>query len=114
IAGGRAGHSEERGGVGRSDASVAVGVESRKPVRTRHRPCGIGGVELGRLCAPRDPDGAAARLLILAGAGVVADEPRISAEIVMHRYPMDIARRRFLFSAGALAASTALPNVLFA
>ena len=32
----------------------------------------------------------------------------------MHRYPMDIARRRFLFSTGALAASTALPNVLFA
>jgi uncharacterized protein (DUF1501 family) len=32
----------------------------------------------------------------------------------MHRYPMDIARRRFLFSTGALAASTVLPNVLFA
>jgi len=32
----------------------------------------------------------------------------------MHRHPMDIARRRFLFSTGALAASTVLPNVLFA
>ena len=32
----------------------------------------------------------------------------------MHRYPMDIARRRFLFGTGALAASTVLPNVLFA
>ena len=32
----------------------------------------------------------------------------------MHRYPMDIARRRFLVSTGALAASTVLPNVLFA
>jgi uncharacterized protein (DUF1501 family) len=32
----------------------------------------------------------------------------------MHRYPMDTARRRFLFSTGALAASTVLPNVLFA
>jgi uncharacterized protein (DUF1501 family) len=32
----------------------------------------------------------------------------------MHRYPMDIARRRFLFSTGALAASSVLPSVLFA
>ena len=32
----------------------------------------------------------------------------------MHRYPMDIDRRRFLVSTGALAASTVLPNVLFA
>lgn len=32
----------------------------------------------------------------------------------MQRYPMDIARRRFLFSTGALAASTVLPNALFA
>ena len=32
----------------------------------------------------------------------------------MHRYPMDIARRRFLVSTGALAASTVLPNMLFA
>ena len=32
----------------------------------------------------------------------------------MHRNPVDIARRRFLFSTGALAASTVLPNVLFA
>jgi uncharacterized protein (DUF1501 family) len=32
----------------------------------------------------------------------------------MHRYPMNIARRRFLFGTGALAASTVLPNVLFA
>jgi uncharacterized protein (DUF1501 family) len=32
----------------------------------------------------------------------------------MHRHPMDIARRRFLFSTGALAASTVLPSVLFA
>src|SRR5580693_4514279 len=32
----------------------------------------------------------------------------------MHRYPMNIDRRRFLLSTGALAASTVLPNVLFA
>jgi len=32
----------------------------------------------------------------------------------MHRYPMDISRRRFLLSTGALAASTALPSALFA
>jgi uncharacterized protein (DUF1501 family) len=32
----------------------------------------------------------------------------------MHRFPMDIARRRFLLSTGALAASSVLPNVLFA
>ncbi len=32
----------------------------------------------------------------------------------MHRYPIDVARRRFLLSTGALAASAALPNVLFA
>jgi uncharacterized protein (DUF1501 family) len=32
----------------------------------------------------------------------------------MHRYPIHIDRRRFLLSTGALAASAALPNVLFA
>lgn len=32
----------------------------------------------------------------------------------MHRYPMHIDRRRFLLSSGALAASAALPKVLFA
>src|SRR6202789_2090807 len=32
----------------------------------------------------------------------------------MHRYPMNIDRRRFLLGSGALAASAALPGVLFA
>jgi uncharacterized protein (DUF1501 family) len=32
----------------------------------------------------------------------------------MHRYPINIDRRRFLLSTGALAAGAALPNVLFA
>lgn len=32
----------------------------------------------------------------------------------MHRYPVDTTRRRFLLSTGALAATAALPNVLFA
>ena len=32
----------------------------------------------------------------------------------MHRYPMHIDRRRFLLSSGALAASAAMPKVLFA
>jgi uncharacterized protein (DUF1501 family) len=32
----------------------------------------------------------------------------------MHRYPINVDRRRFLLSTGSLAASAALPNVLFA
>jgi uncharacterized protein (DUF1501 family) len=32
----------------------------------------------------------------------------------MHRYPSDLSRRRFLLGTGALAASSALPRVLFA
>jgi uncharacterized protein (DUF1501 family) len=32
----------------------------------------------------------------------------------MYRYPLPLSRRRFLLSSGALAASAALPDVLFA
>src|SRR6202035_2900884 len=88
-------------------APRAVGLARRSEIRKRRGACGSCCVQSGRLCTSRDFDGAQACHDFGPGGGAVVDEPRISKE-------MNMQRRRFLLGAGALAASAAVPQVLFA
>src|SRR5580698_5404452 len=107
FAGRLARHVQKLGRFRCAHAPRAVGIAGWRQVREWDRTYRSRSNEPWRLRTTRDLDGAAPRRLVGSSRGAVVDESRVSTEIAMQR-------RRFLLNVGALAASAAIPNALFA